>query len=293
MTLILGMSKPEGIYMSADFRVTESGSGRVIDDASVKLLNVLFPPPDRGTRALLAYAGLAILPGSTTPLGTWLIETMRGQSEYPDQAMAHLRHRLDRDVAPHRIGFMLNALLIEGENGERRLFGGFTNMRHNTATRRFDVLPAFEYMMKVIDGPFMFANGSGVSRAIAGAHLETAHTQLKIRPRRARDHMKLLASINRRVAAKEKTVSPACHVAFVPAKRPMPGVSDNRFGPTSGTFADRGEPAPAVMPTLFCGLDLTPMELQMKEQMAATAAGTDQPPVMDIDTLNRLLRRRD
>ena len=84
MTLILGMSKPEGIYLSADFRVTEHPSRRLIDDAAVKLLDVQFPP-DGGTRALIAYTSLAILP-DTTPVGTWLVETMRGESEVPDQA---------------------------------------------------------------------------------------------------------------------------------------------------------------------------------------------------------------
>ena len=38
LTLLLGMSKAEGIYMSADYRVTDARSGRLIDDASTKFL---------------------------------------------------------------------------------------------------------------------------------------------------------------------------------------------------------------------------------------------------------------
>jgi hypothetical protein len=288
MTLILGMSKPEGIYLSADFRVTQRGA--LIDDASVKLLDVLFPPPEGGARGLLAYTGLAILPGGL-PMGTWLVETMRGESEYPDQAMANLRDRLNRDVAPHRVGLIVNALLIEGEHGARRLFGGFTNQRWNAATRRIELLPTFEYVMNQLDGPFLFANGSGAARVIADDHMNRVRRQLNVHPRRAYDHMKLLASINRRVAAKETTVSPACHVAFVPAKRPAAGTSDNRFGPMSHSFTERGESAPTVMPTLLFGIDTTLMMRHVLDLLAATKAGTDPPPDMDAETMNRMLRR--
>jgi hypothetical protein len=290
MTLILGMSKPEGIYLSADFRVTQGGA--VIDDASVKLLNILFPPPEGGTRGLLAYTGLAVLPGGL-PMGTWLVETLRGESEYPDQAMAHLRNRLNRDVAPHRVGLIVNVLLIEGEQGERRLLGGFTNLRPNTVTRGIDVLPTFEYVMSELNGPLVFANGSGAARVIADGHLNAARAQLDVHPRRAQDHMKLLASINRRVAARDKTVSPACHVAFVPAKRPAAGTSDNRFGPMSQSFTERGESAPAVMPTLLFGIDTTHTMRHLLDVMAAMKAGTEPPPDVDTETMNRMSRRRD
>lgn len=292
MTLILGMSKPEGIYLSADFRVTDQPSGRLIDDASVKMLDIIFPPDDGGSRALLAYTGLAMLP-SGLPMGTWLVETLRGESEYPDQAMAHLKERLNRDIAPRRLGLIINVLIIEGEHGERRFFGGFTNQRWDSAAGRVKVLPAFEYVMGELHAPTLFANGSGVARAIADKHLDLARAQLLVRPRRAHDHMKLLASINRRVAAKEKTVSPACHVAFVPAERPKPGVADNKFGVMSHTFANRGESAPAVMPMLLFGIDTTPMMRRVQELLAAAKAGTEAPPDVDADTMNRLLRRRD
>ncbi len=291
MTLILGMSKPEGIYMSADFRVTEQPSGRLIDDASVKMLTVHFPP-DRGTRALFAYTGLAILPDGT-PMGTWLLETMRGESEVPDQAMAHLRTRLDRDIAPHRVGLMVNGLLVEGEHGQRRLFGAFSNLKVGSASRRIETIPAFEYLMTDLHEPFVFANGSGAAQLIADGHLARLRDQLAVRPRRAFDHMNLLASINRRVADKTRTVSPACHVAFMPTEPPAPGPSDNRFSATSHTFTERGEAAPAVMPLLLFGIDLSFMMHQLNEQMAALKEGKEPPPQFDADEMNRMLRRRD
>lgn len=86
MTLILGMSKAEGIYLSADHRITEYPSGRLVDDASTKFLTVHYPPDKEGPKALLAYTGLAELPDGT-PMGTWLRETLRGETEVFDQSI--------------------------------------------------------------------------------------------------------------------------------------------------------------------------------------------------------------
>jgi len=44
MTLLLGMSRPEGVYMSADYRVTDARTEKLIDDSSVKFLSVRHPP---------------------------------------------------------------------------------------------------------------------------------------------------------------------------------------------------------------------------------------------------------
>jgi hypothetical protein len=105
--------------------------------------------------------------------------------------------------------------------------------------------------------------------------------------------MKLLSAINRRVSAKDRTVSPACHVAFIPAKRPQPGVSDTRFGPASQTFTQRGERAPIILPTILFGIDTSALMLHAMEDMAALKAGTSPPAVIDMEEMNRRLRRRD
>ncbi len=288
MTLILGMSKPEGIYLSADFRVTLNG--HLVDDASVKLLDVQFPPIG-GTRALIAYTGLAELPDGTS-MGTWLVETIRGESEFPDQAMAHLLSRLNRDVAPCRKLLILNVLLIEGAHGTRRLFGGLTNVRGLGTSGGTKVMREFEYQMSEVSGVFAFASGSGAAKVVADGHFDLVRRQLEVRPRRALDHMKLLATINRQVAASVKTVSPACHVAFVPAERPESGPPDRLFGPTSRSFTERGEAAPVVMPFLIFGIDTSNAVRHTNEMLAAVQQGIDQPPGLDTDALNAMVRRR-
>ena len=39
MTLILSMSKDEGVYLSVDYRVANASTGEVEDDAAVKFLS--------------------------------------------------------------------------------------------------------------------------------------------------------------------------------------------------------------------------------------------------------------
>jgi hypothetical protein len=289
VTLVLGLSKPEGIYLSADFRVTEYGTGRIVDDVSVKMLTVHYPPDRDGARALMAFTGLAVLPDGT-PLGTWLRETLRGESEYPDQSMAHLRDRLNRDIAKLRTPLIVNALIIEPT---RRLFGGFSNLSAapgSVAT----VLREFGYVMTELDRPFAFANGSGAVRVVADKHLEKINSQLGVRPRKAADHMNLLASINRRIADRDGSVSPACHVAFLPSVVPIGGEVPEvpGFGPTSQSYTQRGESAPAVMPMLLFGIDLSSMMAQTMQQFRRMKAGEPEAPPIDTDEMNRSLRRR-
>ena len=118
------MSKDEGVYLSVDYRVTIASTGKVVDDATVKFLTVSYPP-EGGPKALLAYTGVAYLPDGT-PVGDWMRETIRGESEVFDVSMARLRHRLDRDIAPMRVPLMINALVV---HGDRRYLGGISNLK--------------------------------------------------------------------------------------------------------------------------------------------------------------------
>lgn len=114
VTLILGMSKPEGVYMSVDHRVTLSGTRRIVTDAASKLVHVHYPPHDRGVRALFAFTGDAVLPDGT-PTGQWIRETMRGECEGPNESLAHLRERLGRDFGRFRKALIVNFLAVQDE----------------------------------------------------------------------------------------------------------------------------------------------------------------------------------
>ena len=60
MTLIITMIRPEGIWQSADHRVTRDG--QPIDDERPKQLHIICPPLPSGPQLLLAFTGLAELP---------------------------------------------------------------------------------------------------------------------------------------------------------------------------------------------------------------------------------------
>lgn len=283
MTLIMGMAKAEGIYLSADYRVTEHPSGKLVDDASTKFLTIHYPPLEDGPKAMIAYTGLAFAT-DRTPMGTWLRETLRGKTEVFDKSMAHLRERLNRDIAPRRWPMVVNALALEAE---KRYFGGITNIAFTDETRRHTkVLDRFGYVMQDVGMEFMFANGSGAATVLAEGHFERVREQLSVRPRKVQDHMKLLATINRKVASNVRTVSPHCQVSYINA--------DDQTSPTSHAFTEPGETVPFEMPMLLFGIDLTDMtrafHVQSKEFFDSKGA-TNMAP-LDEDAVNEGLKRR-
>jgi hypothetical protein len=283
MTLILGMSKPEGIYLSVDYRITNTRTHELIDDASIKNLTIHYPPLDGGPKALVGFTGIAILPDGT-PIMTWVRETLRGESEVIDQSMAHLRSRLDRDVGPYiarlHEPLMINFLVLEKG---RRLFGGFTNVQR-IANDRISILHNFAYTMQEVSDTFMFANGSGAAKSFAYKHISRLQPHLNVIPREPINHMKLLAVTNRRVAARENTVSPFCHVSFIP--------SGDRFEPTSRSFVERGESAPFGMSIILAGIDLTGMAQHAIQQLKASRA-EEAPPTSGLsDVADEAVKRR-
>jgi hypothetical protein len=280
MTLIIGMSKHEGVYMSTDYRVTDARTGRVLDDASIKFLTVHYPPDKTGPRALFGYTGLAALKDGT-PMGRWIRETLRGQTEVVDVSMAHLRERLNRDVASMRYPLIVNVLVIEPE---RRLMGGLSNLfTDSQGTAR--VQDSFGYSMQALSGPFLFTNGSGASR-VSAAQLDLLDRQLDVIPRKPFDHMNLLASVNRRVAATDQTVSPFCNVAFLNG--------DQRTEPASHAFVEHRETVPFAMPHLLFGIDISYITEQFHRQSEAFMRGDAPAPDFnpDPDAVNKELRRR-
>jgi hypothetical protein len=260
VTLIIAMSKAEGIYISADYRVTDLRTGRPVDDASIKFLTIHFPPEHIGPRALLAYSGLARLADGTS-MGSWIRRTLRGQTEMFGESMSHLNGRLDRDIAAYGVPLVINVLVTHGDT---RYVGGFSNLRRD-ATGGTVLERSFAYVISELTEPTVFVNGSGAARLVADRHLDLLRSQLELRPRKVMDHMKLLAAVNRRVAAKEKTVSPFCQVSFLNA--------DEKTSPTSRTFVKKGEVVPFEMPVLLFGIDLSGVTRRFLNVFAAVKTG--------------------
>jgi hypothetical protein len=278
VTLIVAMSKPEGIYMAVDYRVTDSRTGRLVDDASIKYLTVHYPPSN-GPRALVAYTGLAVLPDGT-PTGTWIRETLRGETESPDRSMAHLRLRLNRDFARLRYPLIVNVLAL---HDRKRYFGGLSNMRRDPAGRG-RVQGQFGYLMKELKEPSLVANGSGAVVAASDGRFQRMQSLLDVVPRRPQDFMNLLALTNRSIAASEPSVSPFCHVSFINS-------TDYGFGSESRSYVQGGESVPFVMPLLLEGVDLTGMLQRFLKNAEAWEQGQPETP-LDVDEINREIARR-
>jgi hypothetical protein len=277
VTLILGMSKPEGIYMSVDFRLSDSKTRECLDDASVKFLTVQYPPDEGGPTAVFGYTGLAMLPDGTH-VGDWLRETLRGRTELIDASMQHLLERLDRDLARYRVSLIVNILVLAGE---RRYSGGFSNVNADGTIR-----PSFGYLLQdVTDEPGVFVNGSGAQRVIDDGHFEMLRQQVAVRPRHPHNHMKLLATVNRRVAKVESSVSPHCQVIFISA--------DDRFSGGSMAYLERGESVPFRYPTILMGIDLSYVAEQFNKFASDSRDGSGDDFALDRDEVNRNLKRRD
>lgn len=279
MTLIMGMSKAEGIYMSVDHRVTNGQTGAILDDAAPKHLTVYYPPAGEGPKALFGYTGVAVLPDGTRT-GDWLRETLRGgEAESIEQSMAHLGERLNRDYARFRQLLVVNVLSIEPSG--RRAFGEFCNLRPTALGKVVDA--EFHLRGGVLGGPFAFFNGSGFPH-IGAKNYALLERQLTVWPNRPLDHMNLLSKINRAVATRVPSVSPFAHVAFVNA--------DERTAPQAYTFVERGEMVPAQLPYLLAGHDLSVVLGAVMAEHANRRPGAAPTP-LDVDELNRLMRRRE
>lgn len=92
---------------------------------------------------------------------------------------------------------MVNTLVIQNE---RRWFGGLSNLAILPDGRQV-VAPRFRLKLEELQAPFAFANGLGATYVI-DSHRALLENQVGVQPRRPVDHMKLLATINRRVADK-------------------------------------------------------------------------------------------
>ncbi len=100
--------------------------------------------------------------------------------------------------------------------------------------------------------------------------------------------MKLLATVNRRVAHAQPDVSPHCHVSFINAP-------DVENGPQSEVYRRTGEPAiPFSMPMIVHGVDLTYMTEKFMQafEAGATPWSGGQPDEEEIERINANLRRR-
>ena len=136
MTLVMTLIRPEGIWQSADYRLTSSQTGTVLDDAAPKQLSILCPPLPDGPKVLLAFTGLAEAPGRE-PMLQWIRETIRGEQRYIMPMLDHLRDRLTRDIGRSHLSHYV--LVVTGgilEPSGRRFYFEINNVDPSTRKPR-------------------------------------------------------------------------------------------------------------------------------------------------------------
>ncbi|OBG92642.1 hypothetical protein A5697_06950 [Mycobacterium sp. E3251] len=248
MTLFLGMSKPEGIYVSTDYRMSDA-NGIPLDDDRVKHLTVHYPP-EGGPKALFGFTGL-LETHDGIRVGDWLRETIRGVNEPLEVSMDRLKRRLTEEFAHRGHPLCINFLIIDGE---KRYIGELANLEiPDAATGAYKLLDSFYFRAKEITEPYVFANGSGRKLVMTGRNHEVLKRQVSKRLTQPELHMQLLAAVNRRVAKTDQQVSPFCHVSFIGA--------DDSYPPQSRVFTLDGESVTFRMPLIWMGIDTSfPME---------------------------------
>jgi hypothetical protein len=94
--------------------------------------------------------------------------------------------------------------------------------------------------------------------------------------------MKLLATVNRRVARFESSVSPHCQVIFISA--------DDHFSGGSTAFLERGESVPFRYRSILMGIDASYVAEKFVRHIQA---GMGDAFTLDPDEVNKNLKRRD
>lgn len=209
MTLLITAIRPEGVWQSADHRLTRVGDGAIVDDATPKQVSVNCGPREESPRILLGFTGISAMP-DRTPIIRWIRETLRGYTMTLDDVVNLLEERLKRDFRPFSSQY---PLLLSGGvvQPQRRWLVEIGNVDAD-----WNPVGTFGVGVTPIDGVAAFARGSG-SRFLGRTDRELVVKQLQRRPRQWEDHQRLLAAVNRRAANADNngkgTVSPWCQVS--------------------------------------------------------------------------------
>lgn len=268
MTMIITMIRPEGVWQSADNRVTLKG--KIINDITPKLLHIVCPPFSNGPQILMAFTGLAELPDGT-PMLQYIRETIRGENRAIVPMVEHLCSRLTRDVGRSiywRHMLILSCGIFEGD---KRFYLEIRNRDANTRVSK----RTFEYSAAEITEPTFFIGGSGRDR-IAPEDIELLRRQSKIRPAHWQDHLGLLAGVNRRTAKKVRSVSPWCQTAFL---------SSETHGAEMRRFTRPGEPpVPEGIEMIFGGVDFLELSRDMTRRVQSIGAGGESGAAAKAET---------
>jgi hypothetical protein len=258
MTLNLMIINRSGVWQSADLRVCDPLSRRVVDDYSPK--QVALRCTDGA--ALLTYAGVGWV--ARVNIADWIRQILRGESRTVDESLLYLRDRASRDLGPKVRGKFPHVFTV----------GAFVNGRPWVAQiRNFQSYGSralgefYTIVQRVTEDGMFFVVGTG---PVSAADRGTLARASKITPREPKHFRNLLAAINKRAAAMRNdgwAVSPHCVSAYLP---PQGEPLEVEFHGT------RRAPTLLTVPSLLLGIDLTEMTRWLAAKSIAADSNLEQ-----------------
>src|SRR6185503_5217568 len=218
VTLTQTIVAPWGIWQSADYRLTDPQTGEIVENWSHKYVSVLC----KDGHALITYTGVARLTRNSPDLSDWLADQLDGFAVTIPDTIKRIEEVASRHLTKYRIPHIFTiAAVIQGQPWAIEV----ANVK--LGIDWFDSIPekSFRtYGEQVTDKPLVLVRG--VREAISAADWKLLHHETKVRPRRAKKLVKLLAGVNKRAHDHElygKHISPECWVAYM-----MPGLQGVR-----------------------------------------------------------------
>jgi hypothetical protein len=284
MSLNLTVANARGVWLTADFRVSDLRSGLWIpreDHWSPKYYMVM---GNDGTRTAITYVGVAEATGTEpdqgfpatgldgegefkpgrsrrVPVSQWLGWILYGKVSSLEEIVQTIA--LAAQKTPELRGFHHSfnggAVKSNGEVSTFQIHNFDVRPGDSKATIRWVNRPPlreFQISRAVIGQTHRgFAGGWGSGIEVRRAEDESLLSQLvENHPRDPTDYMQALAGLNRKIAALEKSVSPACQVVFIDPESNDPYFHSEPFANGQSVPPDWNE---AVFRVNVRGLDLT------------------------------------
>lgn len=216
MTLVVTMVKPSGVWQSADYRLTDSRTGKVVTDSSIKQFTTR-PYRKGGGCSVLAYTGLGRLPRDRKrrSIAEWLSAMLRGEQRPVYRSLekiAELATSYIGDAYPH---WFVAGGFLEGVPW----LGNVTNMPPDSVYGQDDPHSEFQVQIRRFESGargLAFAPHHGFITADDFRTLRKVN-ELETPPRDPEEFLDLLAAVTRRAhEAGNKIVSPSCSTVYLP-----------------------------------------------------------------------------
>ncbi|QLQ09555.1 MAG: tetratricopeptide repeat protein [Nocardioidaceae bacterium] len=232
MTFVQVLADRQSVYMCCDFRLTDSLTGRVVDNNAHKLVNVVPVAGDTPIPMLIGATGLGSLGG--LPVATWIArQVVNINLPTLDAALEHLKEKLEPELLqvpdPRQRRHTLVVAAIEGTHTRISLVSNFEQIVNGRVQRSGTTQDHVMVTGLRPSAPFYLTVGSSSVPA------ETKQSLRNLVANRAGSDTVLsrLAEVNVAASTTDTMVSAGCDTAALHAKgegRSRPFFTDEQQG---------------------------------------------------------------